>query len=239
MKISVVIPAHNEEKNLAATIEALLRQDFVDVGHRQGPNYEIIVVDNASTDKTFEVASRYPIKVVKEVRKGLLFARERGRVEATGEIIANVDADCLPSIDWLSNGASRFNNPKVVAVSGPYDYYDSDPFFRNSSLFFQSTIYPLFNIFFQLPFINRGATLIGGNNFIRSAVLANAGGYDTSIDFYGEDTNTAMRVSAFGRVIFSPKVVMKTSARRFKAEGMFNLMFKYWYHFFNQIFRKS
>ncbi|MFA6554066.1 MAG: glycosyltransferase family 2 protein [Candidatus Paceibacterota bacterium] len=227
MKISIVIPAYNEEKNIATTIEALLAQDYKD--------YEIIVVNNASTDKTYEVASKFPVKVVTENRKGLLWARERGRIEAVGDIIANTDADCLPDKTWLSNGSSYFIDEKIAAVSGPYDYYDADWFFRKSSLFFQSAIYPIANMFFQLPFIHRGATIIGGNNFIRASALEKAGGYDTSITFYGEDTDTAKRVSAHGKVKFSPSVVMKTSARRFKAEGKFNLMMKYWYHFFKHI----
>jgi GT2 family glycosyltransferase len=96
----------------------------------------------------------------------------------------------------------------------------------------------LANIFFQLPLINKGATLIGGNNFIRSDILKKTGGYNTDLTFYGEDTDTAKRVSAHGKVIFSPKVVMKTSARRFKSEGTFNLMFKYWFHFFKHILKK-
>ncbi len=228
MKISVVIPAHNEEKNIAATIQALLVQDY--------PDYEIIVVNNASTDKTLEVASRFPVKVVTELRKGLLWARERGRVEAVGEIIANIDADCLPDTDWLSSGFSHFKNEKIVAVSGPYDYYDAEPYFRKSSLLFQKNVYPFFNNLFQTIIFKRGATLIGGNNFIRASILQKAGGYDTSITFYGEDTDTAKRVSDHGRVIFSRNVLMKTSARRFKAEGKFKLMTKYWYYFFKHIF---
>lgn len=231
MKISVVVPAYNEEKNISATILALLAQDH--------PNFEIIVVNNASTDRTAEIAGRYPIKVVTEMRKGLLLAREAGRRSASGEIIANCDADCLPRPDWLSRGARYFKDEKVAAVSGPYYYYDGGRFFRYSSLIVQSVSYPIANRLFQLPFIRKGATLIGGNNFIRATAIEKAGGYDTSIAFYGEDTDTAKRVSAFGRVIFSPRVIMRTSARRFKAEGTINLMLKYWYFFFKTIFGKK
>ncbi len=228
MKISVIIPCHNEEKNIAATLGAILAQTH--------PDFEVIVVNNASNDRTVEIASQFPVKVVTESRKGLLWARECGRMNACGDIIANIDADCLPEPDWLMRGASRFKNVRVAAVSGPYDYYDAGPFFRYSSLFFQKYIYMFFSELFQLPFIRKGATLIGGNNLIRADILKKAGGYDTSILFYGEDTNTAKRVAAHGRVVFSPSVVMKTSARRFKEEGTFHLMGKYWYHFFKTIF---
>src|SRR5689334_20387724 len=100
MKISVIIPAYNEEQALAATIQSVLDQNY--------PNFEIIIVNNASSDNTQEIAQRFPVKVVLEPRKGLLYARERGRKEATGEIIANIDADCLPKSNWLSSGIKLF-----------------------------------------------------------------------------------------------------------------------------------
>jgi hypothetical protein len=84
----------------------------------------------------------------------------------------------------------------------------------------------------QLPFIKQGAILIGGNNFIRAETLKKAGGYDTSILFYGEDTNTAKRVSRFGKVQFVRSVTMRTSARRFQTEGAFSITMKYFFHFF-------
>ena len=231
MKVSVVIPAHNEEKNVAATIRAILAQDY--------PDFEVIVIDNASTDRTAAIASGFPVKVVHESRKGLLWARERGRLEATGDIIANIDADCLPESDWLRRGVSNFKDLRVVAVTGPYDYHDGTMFFRHSSLLTQKYLYKIVSELFQMPFIRHGALLIGGNNFIRADVLTKAGGYDTSILFYGEDTDTAKRVSVHGKVHFNPKMAMRTSARRFKNEGTLNILTKYWYHFFKATFSRS
>jgi len=228
MKLSVVIPAHNEEKDIAHTIQAVLAQDYSD--------FEIIVVDNASTDRTTEIALQFPIKVVRESRKGLLWARECGRKNATGEIVVNIDADCLPEKNWLSRGVAGFKNSGIVAVTGPYDYYDGDAVFRTISLLSQKHIYHAVSLFLQLPFVRRGAVLIGGNNFIRASALENAGGYNTALVFYGEDTDTAKRVSRYGKVFFDKKLIMKTSARRFKSEGTFKITVKYLFHFFKVIF---
>lgn len=228
MKISVVIPAYNEEHNIAPTISAVLAQDY--------PDFEVIVVNNASTDATAEVAQRFPIKLVHESRKGLLWARERGRQEASGDIIANIDADCLPERDWLSSGVRHFERIDVVAVTGPYDYHDGTKIFRKISLFIQKHLYRLMNSFVQAKPVRAGAVLIGGNNFIRAYVLERTNGYNTALVFYGEDTDTAKRVSAHGRVIFHKNLIMKTSARRFKAQGTVNLTFKYLFHFFKVIF---
>jgi len=240
MKVSVVIPAHNEEEALPHTLRAILAQDY--------PDFEVIVVDNASTDKTAEVAKRFEnrggsaikpsLKVVSESRKGLLWAREAGRRAAMGEIIANIDADCLPEPDWISRGVSHFTDGRIVAVSGPYDYHDAAPMFRRSSLATQRYVYKPISKLLQLPFVRGGAVLIGGNNFIRARVLEKTGGYNTALVFYGEDTDTAKRVSVHGKVLFNNRLTMKTSARRFKAEGTLKLMTVYWFHFFKHVFKR-
>jgi glycosyltransferase involved in cell wall biosynthesis len=234
MKISVVIPAHNEEKVIGRTIQAVLAQTY--------PDFEVIVVNNASTDQTAEVASKFPVRVVHESRKGLLWARECGRRAAKGYVIANIDADCLPEPDWLSRGIVHFTedqNDEVVAVTGPYDYHDANWLFRNSSMFTQRFIYHPVSYILQLSFIRNGALLIGGNNFIRADVLEKTNGYNTDLTFYGEDSDTAKRVANYGRVIFNPKLVMKTSARRFRNEGVIVIETKYIYHFFKTIFGKK
>ncbi len=221
MKISVVIPAYNEELFLAKTIEAVLAQTY--------PDFEVIIVNNMSTDNTEIIARRYPVRIITETRKGLLYAREAGRRAATGQLIANIDADCLPRPDWLPKAARIFDNPRVVAVSGPYDYYDGGIFFRYILLLTQTSLYWLVN--YLLNLFQYGAILIGGNNIIRTSTLTTVGGYNTKIIFYGEDTDTAKRVARQGRVVFSNKLVMPTSARRFHSEGMGRIIIRYFYHF--------
>jgi len=230
-KISVVIPAHNEEHVIAATLKAVLAQKY--------PDFEVIVVDNASTDRTSAIVSQFPVKLVHESKKGLLHAREAGRRAATGEIIVNIDADCLPEPDWLTTGEKLFEKSSIVAVTGPYDYHDGKPSFRKVSLIMQKYVYIPVNSFLQLPFVRAGAILTGGNNFIRADVLDKVGGYNTDLTFYGEDSDTAKRVSFHGKVIFSPKIVMKTSARRFIKEGTAQIAAKYWFHFFKVVFGGS
>lgn len=222
MKVSIVIPAHNEEDSIANTLKAVCAQNYSD--------FEVIVVDNASTDKTSEIAGKFPVKVVKESRKGILFARECGRKAASGDIIANVDADCLPNENWLKKAITHFSDEKIVAVSGPYHYFDGSKFFRFTSLLLQKTIYVFMNDFLNAT--HRGGVLIGGNNLIRASVLEKVGGFDMSPDFYGEDTKTAKSISKHGKIVFYSNNVMKTSARRFKKEGFLKVSIKYFYHFF-------
>ncbi|MEI6396904.1 MAG: glycosyltransferase family 2 protein [Candidatus Taylorbacteria bacterium] len=244
LKISVVIPAYNEASTISPTLTAILAQDY--------PDFEVIVVDNASIDNTSMVVdeiisarrkaqnaseARPKIRLVHESKKGLLHARERGRKEATGDIVANMDADCLPEKNWLSLAAKYFSHNNVVAVSGPYDYFDAHPTFRTSSLLMQNYIYRPIAYVLQLPFIRGGAVLIGGNNLIRADILQKMGGYNTSLVFYGEDTDTAKRVAKHGKVVFNPKIKMKTSARRFKKEGTLKMTARYLFYFFKHTLR--
>lgn len=230
MKVSVIIPAHNEEKFIGDTLKAVLNQDYKD--------FEVIVVDNASTDKTPEVVSTFPgVTLVYESRKGLLWAREAGRKQASGDIIVNTDADCLPHPEWLSDGVKHFTLDHIVAVTGPCDFHDAGPLFRNGTLVFQKTVYPFFSKTFQA--LRFGAILIGGNNFVRSSALKAIGGYNTSIVFYGEDTDTAKRLSKHGKLLFKKDVVIKTSSRRFVKEGTWETLFTYILNFFWVTFLKT
>ena len=226
MKVSIVIPAYNEEEFIAQTLKTVCALDY--------PDFEVIVVDNASTDKTSEIAKQFPVKVVFEKNKGLLYARERGRVEATGDIIANIDADCVVDSDWLSKAIPLFKNKKVIAVSGPYDYFDGSPVFRAFSLSIQKYMYTAMS--HVLRFMNKGGIIIGGNNLIRADILREVGGYDTSILFYGEDTDTAKKISKKGQIVFSGKICMKTSARRFQREGTLRISVTYLFHFIRVAF---
>jgi hypothetical protein len=85
----------------------------------------------------------------------------------------------------------------------------------------------------QLSFIKQGGVLVGGNTLIRASVMEKTHGYDTSIEFYGEDTNTAKRISKFGTIHFDPRLIMPTSGRRFVREGFLTISYKYFINFFS------
>lgn len=222
-KVSIIIPAHNEESCVYETLKTALAQDY--------PDFEVIVVDNASTDKTAEIVKQFPkVKIVYEKNKGTQWARERGRLEAVGEILAFMDADCLPYPDWLSKGVKFFTDEKVAAVGGFYDYFDATPFFRKASYFLEKWVYTPLNL--VLGWLHLGGVLIFGNTFIRASVLQKIGGFDTRIVFYGDDTDTAKRISKVGKIIFTGDISQRTSARRFKKQGIIKTLCLYLFHFF-------
>jgi cellulose synthase/poly-beta-1,6-N-acetylglucosamine synthase-like glycosyltransferase len=156
---------------------------------------------------------------VYEPRKGLPSARECGRYSARGEVIANLDADCLPESEWLAKGAPFFKDQRVVAVSGPYDYYDGPAWFRRWYLLYQRQIQSLPIIPIIFGWGRNGGWITGGNSFIRARALQALGGYDTTIEFWGEDVRMAKMLSRIGRVIYDKNLIVKTSARRFFVPG--------------------
>jgi glycosyltransferase involved in cell wall biosynthesis len=120
LKVSVIVCAHNEARYLSPCLHSLLAQSRL-------PD-EIVVINNASTDETRAVALRVPsVLVVDEPRKGLVIARETGRRVASGDVLVYVDADCRAPIGWLALVEQRFlNDPRLLALSGPYRFYDWD-----------------------------------------------------------------------------------------------------------------
>jgi hypothetical protein len=140
MRISFVVPAYNEETYLPDCLDSILAQT------RDLPagSVEIIVVNNASTDRTREVALSYPgVQVVDEPRKGLTHARQAGFAASTGELIANVDSDSRLTPGWLAQVLSTFAaEPKLVALSGPFVYYDLTPKQRTGVQLFYAAAFP-------------------------------------------------------------------------------------------------
>lgn len=225
MFFSVIMTAYNEEAYIAKSLEAVTRQDFPKY------EYEIILVDNNCTDRTIEIARAFPgVKIVREARQGLTRARECGRMHARGKVLAFLDADSIPPQQWLKNAYEWFQDASTVGVSGPYDHYDGHPLFRALSLSLQSWCFPICNSILH-RWLRCGAIVQGGNCFARASALAAAGGFNTEIEFWGEDAEMARRLSTQGRIVFTRSVTLKSSARRYSQTGTARLVWLYWTNF--------
>src|SRR5579884_84468 len=116
MKISIVIPVYNEEEQLGICLDAISLLDPVP--------YEVIVVDNNSTDNSVAIAEQYSfVRVVHEPKQGVVHARTRGFNEAAGHLIARIDADSILPSDWLVTLEQVFSDETISASSGEAHYY--------------------------------------------------------------------------------------------------------------------
>jgi glycosyltransferase involved in cell wall biosynthesis len=117
MNVSIVIPVYNEAGHLKACLDAISKQTV--------RPYEVIVVDNNSSDKTPKIAKSYPfVRLLHEKRQGVVHARTQGFDAATGDIIARIDADTIVPEDWVEKIQTVFADSSVDAASGVALYYN-------------------------------------------------------------------------------------------------------------------
>ena len=110
-KISVVCCSYNGSGTIRDTLDALAKLDY--------PNFEVIVVDDGSTDETPRIAAQYPVRLISTENHGLSSARNTGGHAATGEIIAYIDDDAYPDPHWLHFLGHSFREGGWGAVGGP------------------------------------------------------------------------------------------------------------------------
>jgi len=177
--ISIVIPVFNEERYLAECLNSLMALDY------EKSEYEIILVDNGSTDKTLEIARNYPIKIfIKEgVKVGAV--RNYGVAQAQGEYIIFLDSDCVAEPSWLKYGISRIQTAKNLVLGGQYLLRDNPSWLEkywvlNNS---RSQIYL--------------TTLVGGCIFIKKDTFTSLRGFNETLNS-GEDSDLTYRLKNSG-----------------------------------------
>lgn len=239
MKLSFVIPAYNEEWFIGKCLESIIRE-LKEKPYRA----EIIVVNNASTDRTKEISQNYPgVIVVDEPVKGIVKARSRGLKESTGDLIANIDADAMLPRGWIDKVVREFSkNPNLVCLSGPHIYYDLPPFSRFLAKLFYFIVFLVYLV--NRFVLNIGSLVQGGNFICRKTALLAAGGYNPNIEFYGEDADIARRLHKLGGVKFTLGLPIYASGRRLATEGPFTIALRYainyfWITFFKKPFSQT
>jgi glycosyltransferase involved in cell wall biosynthesis len=111
---SVIVPVYNGAGTLDACLSALGSQAF------EPGAYEILVVDDGSTDGSAELAARHGAQVIRQQRQGAAAARNRGAQRAQGRILLFTDADCEPLPDWMAQMTAPLDRPEVAGVKGVY-----------------------------------------------------------------------------------------------------------------------
>jgi len=201
MKVSVIIPAFNEEKYIGKTLES------VNSLEKDNLNIEVLVVDAHSKDKTAEIAESYGAKIISEPHKGIGFARQQGLKHAQGEIVAFTDADTVVPKNWLKRHIEVLQKGNNVFSYGTFRVIDGKfPYFHYIN-YLQPRILWLMHYLF-------GKEIAAGQNlaFWREKALS-IGGFNDQLKVM-EDIDLAVRMSKIGKTVFIPDLVVYSSGRR-------------------------
>lgn len=208
LRFSVVVPCYNEANYLADTIRSLQQQDFTG-------EYEIVVVDNNSTDATAEIASRLGARVVTEAVPGVCNARQAGTLASSGEIVVSTDADTTHPPDWLTTIDRHFREgDQVAAVVGPCRYSDGPLWGR----VFARALFAVVALVYRLT---------GRTFYVSATNIAfrrdRFSGYDIRLTQGGDELDLLRRLRKQGTVVYNGTNATQTSGRRFTRGLIYNL----------------
>lgn len=218
--VSVVIPAYNEEGALRNCLASLRAQ-------KTSRSFEIIVVDNNSTDGTAAIAGLFGVRLIAEMRQGRGAARAAGFKVATGHFLLSTDADTVVPEGWIEEHAMALEN--YVATVGTTRVSGLSPL---ATKFFDGA-QPLYADICRVLF--RHYWLVGFNFGIRREVYEAAGGFDASLNAM-EDVDLSFRVYKLGQVRFLRHLKVVFSGRRFK-KGLIRGMVEYFVSFYHYYFK--
>jgi GT2 family glycosyltransferase len=197
--ISVVIPAYNAEALISKCLDSLLKQTI------DQTKYEIIVVDDGSTDATADVVQSFEnVRLIKQNNQGPAAARNNGAANAKGDIILFTDSDCVPAINWIEEMIRPFNDDaEIVGVKGIYKTDQKELIAR----FVQAEYEDKYDVLKRDQYIDFVDTYSAG---FKRKVFIEFGGYDTSFPVAcAEDVELSFRMFSRGyKMVFNPNAVV-------------------------------
>ena len=230
-KISFIIPALNEENRIGSLIDNinLLGTDF---------NYEIIVADGNSTDKTAEIAEKKGAIVIresKEAPKTIANGRNTGAGIATGEIFIFCDADTVirdPG-NFLSEVFSVFGDEEIIVGTPSLSIFPEEIILKDKIFHY------LFNRLVRFSFSTKVPICGGQCQIVRESSFKKVNGYNSNI-VHGEDSDFFRRLRRLGKLHFFTKLVVYESPRRYRQFGYILLLMQGAYSLiYQQIFKKN
>ena len=196
--VSVVIPAYNAQNTIAACLDSLMKQDYPG-------DYEVIVVDDGSADSTPDIISGYErVRLIRQANAGPAAARNKGAMDAKGEIILFTDSDCVPEGNWITEMIAPFKDDKdVVGVKGRYKTKQKEVTAR----FVQFEYEDKYRYMQKDKYIDFIDTYSAG---FKREIFLEMRGYDTEFPVAcAEDVELSFRLSKKGyKMIFNPGAVV-------------------------------
>lgn len=203
MDISVIVPTLNEEKYIKKCLKSIKKQ-------KTKLDYELIVSDCKSTDRTLKIAKRYADKITIGEKKGAAYARNKGASLAEGGILIFVDADTEISPDYMESAWKKFNSdPSLAGLAYSFKFSKQTP-----ALMFAEEIT---NDYLRMKSGLGRATLPGFNTCVLKNKFDKIGGYK---NFLLEDTELSRELLLIGKTEYSSEIKVITSSRKLERMGL-------------------
>ena len=203
--VSIIIPTYCEEKNIERCLKSVKKQKF------EKGKIEIVVVDSNSPDNTKSIAKKYTDKVVNIENRGISQARNTGFKVSRGEIVVFIDADTFFHPACIMKILEEFKSKIVVCVHPTILTYDGD--------LLGNIVHRIFGHYLVKVLLLFGKPLFPICAAYRREVLEKVNGFNEKITV-GEDLDLSLRVSKFGKCVFTNKAIAFTSLRRFEKSGL-------------------
>ena len=210
-KVTLYIPCFNAQSYIADCIKAALKQTYQ-------PD-EILVIDDGSTDTTFQLASGFPVKIIRHNgNKGLACARNTALSQAKNDFIASLDVDCVVEPDWLGKLMQHFTDESVAGVGGKLVEKN------NQKLVDKWRCVYMRQHWGDKPVVNP-RFLFGSNTVFRKNILIKSGMYNTGYRTNYEDCDMSLKIRAQGyKLVYEPQAV----AYHLRSDNLSSLLRTYW-----------
>lgn len=224
---SVIIPTYMEERFIGKTLKYLERA-------KNGFSVETIVVDSDSPDRTREVASSFGVNVINMKERGISKARNRGALEARGDILIFIDADALVPHRLFRKLSELFKDSAIVGAA-----CNVMPDLSSEPTIFE---YAFYRLWAEIKyFANKVKPCTSGENgiIVRKGLFRKLGGFDERLPVI-EDYDFVVRAGQHGRLVLMKDMVLRESIRRFREMGCLSFTKTYltnWIYY--SIMRKS
>ncbi len=212
--VSVIIPTYNEGANIESCLDSLCNQTI------PRNEYELIVVDGNSKDKTRELAKKYADKVMIQTSKKVGGARNDGILLAKGKIVATTDADCTVPPNWLELIKEDFENKDIVQLYGTV--HPMDDKLKSKLYLYGANTLSLIGYYARIYYHT-----LGCNTAFDKKAFIKAGMYKC-IDA-GDDLEIALRMRKLGRVMLDKRLKVGFSMRRYEQFGMLKSLYEWIY----------
>jgi len=201
-RVTVIVPAYNEAARIAASVAALRAQSY------PPEQLQIVVVDNGSSDRTFEILQvTAGILALRETQPGSYAARNLALRHADGEVVCFTDADCSADADWVRNSVAALADPEVGIVAGHVELdFGPRPRLSASELFEKC-------FSFKQAENARNRVCVTANWTSRLALIQSFGGFDATLKSGGDHRLAAQIAAAGHRIVYARDAIVRHPAR--------------------------